>query len=60
MPCPHTKTVLAKILMNCLSQYNIANKISYMVVDNCSTNYAMMGILGDDFEPKSFILGGAF
>ena len=41
------------------SQCSIANKISSVVVDNCSTNDAMMGILGYEFEPKSLI-GGAF
>ena len=60
VPCPHTKTILVKILMDCLSQYSIANKISSVVVDNYSTNDAMMGILGDDFEPKSLLLGGGF
>lgn len=59
MPCLHTKGVLAKILMDCVSQYSLANKISSVVVDNCTTNYATMRVLLDEFEPRSLILGGA-
>ena len=59
MPCPHTNGVLAKILMDCVSQYVLANKISSVVVDSCTTNDAMMHVLLDEFEPRSPILGGA-
>jgi len=57
--CSHIKTILAKILMNCLSNYEMVNKISSGVVDNCTTNDAMMGILVDIFGPKSLVLLGA-
>jgi len=59
VPCPHTKGILAKILMDCVSQYGLANKISLVVVDNCTTNDAMMRVLLDELEPRSLILGGA-
>lgn len=60
VPCPHSKGVLAKVLMDSLSQYSLENKISSVVVDNCSTNDAMMRILLDKFEKSSLLLGGKF
>lgn len=60
VPCPHTKGVLAKILMDCLSQYSLENKISSVVVDNCSTNDAMMNIVLENLESSFLVLGGDF
>ena len=58
MPSPHTKGVIAKILMDCLSQYALENKISSIVVDNCTTNDAMITLLMDKLESRSLVLGG--
>lgn len=60
VPCPHTKGIIAKVLMDCLSQYSLENKISSVVVDNCSTNDAMMKILLEKFESSALMLGGDF
>lgn len=60
MPCPHTREVLAKVLMDTLYDYRLENKISAIVVDNCSTNDAMMDILVAKFDSSSLLLGGNF
>ncbi|KAK9750191.1 hypothetical protein RND81_02G179500 [Saponaria officinalis] len=60
VPCPHTKGVIAKVLMDCLSQYCLESKISSVVVDNCTTNDAMMKVLLKNFEKKSLMLKGSF
>ena len=46
--------------MDCLSQFSLESKISSVVVDNCTTNEAMMKVLLDKFEKNSLILGGYF
>ena len=46
--------------MDCLSQFSLESKISSVVVDNCSTNDAIMKVLLDKFEKKSLILGENF
>ena len=60
MPCPHTKDTLAQVLLDTLNMYNIAEKISSLVVDNCSTNDAMMDLLKERFNEDSLILKGKF
>ncbi|KAK9706312.1 hypothetical protein RND81_07G116000 [Saponaria officinalis] len=60
VPCPNTKGVIAKILMDCLSQYSLEGKISSVVVDNCTTNDAMIKILLKNFDKKCLILKGSF
>ncbi|KAK9749306.1 hypothetical protein RND81_02G116700 [Saponaria officinalis] len=60
VPCPHIKSVIAKILMDCLSQYSLEGKISSVVVDNCTTNDAMIKILLKKFDKKCLILKGSF
>ncbi|KAK9750611.1 hypothetical protein RND81_02G208000 [Saponaria officinalis] len=60
VPCPHTKGVLAKVLMDCLSQYCLESKISSVVVDNCTANDAMIKILLKNFEKKCLMLKGSF
>ncbi|XP_057520741.1 zinc finger BED domain-containing protein RICESLEEPER 2-like [Amaranthus tricolor] len=56
VPCPHTGGVIAKVMMDCLSQYCLENKISAVVVDNATTNDAMMKILMNKFEKRSLML----
>ncbi|XP_057518498.1 zinc finger BED domain-containing protein RICESLEEPER 2-like [Amaranthus tricolor] len=58
VPCPHIEGVIVKVLMDCLSQYCLENKISTVVVDNATTNDAMMKILMDKFEKRSLMLKG--
>ncbi|XP_057543829.1 zinc finger BED domain-containing protein RICESLEEPER 2-like [Amaranthus tricolor] len=58
MTCPYTRGVIAKVMMDCLSQYCLENKIFVIVVDNATTNDAMMKILMDKFEKRSLMLEG--
>ncbi|XP_057789893.1 zinc finger BED domain-containing protein RICESLEEPER 2-like [Salvia miltiorrhiza] len=60
VPSPHTAPILAKILMDCLSHYSLDNKISSVVLDNATTNDAMMSILKDNLESNFLMLGGEF
>lgn len=61
VPHPHTSDVLETVLIDrCLFEYNLENKISSIVVDNCTTNDSMMDILLGMSENNSLILGGKF
>ena len=61
VPHPHTSDVLASILMDqCLFLYNLENKISSIVVDNCTTNDSMMDILLGKFDSSSLMLCNKF
>ncbi|KMS96889.1 hypothetical protein BVRB_7g180720 [Beta vulgaris subsp. vulgaris] len=60
VPSPHTNGVIAKILMETLSQYSLENKISSVVVDNCSTNDAMINVLLEKLESNCLVLNGEF
>jgi len=61
VPHPHTSDVLANILLDqCVFQYNLENKISSVVVDNCTTNDSMMDILLGKFENYYLVLSGKF
>ena len=57
----HISDVLANILMDqCVFQYNLENKDSFVVMDNCTTNDSMMHILLEKFETSSLMLGGKY
>ena len=61
MPHPYTSDALANVLMDqCLFQYNLETKISSIVMDNCTTNDLMMGMLLGKFDSSSLILDGKF
>lgn len=60
VPSPQTTLVLAKILMECLSHYSLENKISSVVLDDATTDDAMMSILMENLEPNLLMLGGGF
>ena len=56
----YNKGVLAKILLECFSLFTLENKISSIVVDNATTNDAMMNVLMDKLESSSLMLSGDF
>ncbi|KAE8702437.1 hypothetical protein F3Y22_tig00110482pilonHSYRG00041 [Hibiscus syriacus] len=56
VPCPHIDNMLAQVLVDTLNMYNITEKVSSMVLDNCSTNDAMIDVLQEKFDPDSFLL----
>ncbi|GKB40343.1 zinc finger BED domain-containing protein RICESLEEPER 2-like protein [Tanacetum coccineum] len=58
VPCPHTADVLANVLYESLCDWNIDRKISTVIVDNCTTNDAMIRDLFDKLPLSSLILGG--
>uniref|UniRef100_A0A803M5D5 BED-type domain-containing protein n=1 Tax=Chenopodium quinoa TaxID=63459 RepID=A0A803M5D5_CHEQI len=60
VPCPHTKDTLAQVLLDTLNMYNIAEKVSSIVVDNCTTNDAMLDVLSPRFNEQSLMLKGKF
>ena len=57
MPSPHDKYSLSKILLECLSDWNIDLKLS-VTIDNASNNDGMMKLVSDKFQASSVILGG--
>ncbi|XP_065634594.1 zinc finger BED domain-containing protein RICESLEEPER 3-like [Quercus suber] len=58
MPSPHDKYSLSKILLECLSDWNIDLKLSAIIVDNASNNDGMMKLVSDKLQASSLILGG--
>uniref|UniRef100_A0A803LF35 HAT C-terminal dimerisation domain-containing protein n=1 Tax=Chenopodium quinoa TaxID=63459 RepID=A0A803LF35_CHEQI len=60
VPCPHTKDTLAQVLLDTLNMYNIAEKVSSIVVDKCTTNDAMLDVLSPRFNEQSLMLKGKF
>ncbi|KAK4589560.1 hypothetical protein RGQ29_020214 [Quercus rubra] len=58
MPSPHDKYSLSKILLECLSDWNIDLKLSAITVDNASNNDGMMKLVLDKLQASSLILGG--
>ena len=45
VPAPHTKYVLSDILLSSLMDWNVDRKIFTNILDNCSTNDAMITCL---------------
>jgi len=58
VPAPHTSQVLAKLLVECLMDWNLDRKVSTLTVDNCTTNDAMIDCILDKILGRSLILGG--
>ena len=55
---PHTKDVIAEVLVNCFLEWNINRKSSTITVDNCSTNDVMIRLLLNKLDTSSLMLGG--
>ena len=60
MPCQHRKEILAQVLMDTLNMFNKTEKIAFVVVDNCTTNDAMIDILQERLDSQSLLLHGVF
>jgi len=58
VPCPHTSENLAKVLYDCLLDWNLDRKLSTLTVDNCTTNDAIINILLDKLPLGSLVMGG--
>ena len=54
VPCPHTKEVLCEFLMD----WNVDTKLSTIILDNCSTNDAMIPFVLEKLQPNSLLLSG--
>ena len=57
IPSPHTKEVISTILLECLLEWNVDKKLSTVILDNCTTNDAMMRILLEKLQVSSLVLG---
>nr|XP_023876444.1 zinc finger BED domain-containing protein RICESLEEPER 2-like [Quercus suber] len=58
VPSPHTKDVLAEVLVDCFLEWNIDRKLSTITVDNCTINDAMIRLLLNKLDTSSLMLGG--
>ena len=58
VPHPHNAATLSDALGECLMDWNIDNKISTVIVDNCATNDAMIPLLKDKLYSSYFLSGG--
>ncbi|TXG53251.1 hypothetical protein EZV62_022420 [Acer yangbiense] len=56
--CSHTSEMLANVMMNCLLEWNIEQKVSALTVDNCSTINAMIPIILEKLSSDSLLLSG--
>uniref|UniRef100_A0A803N0V9 HAT C-terminal dimerisation domain-containing protein n=1 Tax=Chenopodium quinoa TaxID=63459 RepID=A0A803N0V9_CHEQI len=56
VPAPHTAEVLADALKESIHSWNLDLRLSSIIVDNCSTNDAMMEILKGVFPYSSLLL----
>ncbi|KAF7130778.1 hypothetical protein RHSIM_Rhsim10G0144300 [Rhododendron simsii] len=59
VPCPHTAEALCQVLMDTFLEWNIDRKLYTLIIDNCTTNDAMIDLLlekfgGDHIRCKSF------
>ena len=59
VPSPHTKDVLVEVLLDCFLEWKIDRKLSTIIVDNCSTNDAMIRLLLNKLDTSSLMLGGS-
>ena len=59
VPSPHTKEVISTVLLECLLEWNVNRKLSTVIVDNCTTNDAMIRILLEKLQVSSLVLGGS-
>lgn len=53
-------TCLLEVLVDTLNVYNIAEKISFVVLDNCTTNDALIDVLQEKFDYDSLLCCGEF
>jgi len=60
VPCPHTKETIVKVLLECLVDFNLDEKISTVTVDNCTTNNGIVKGLLEKLDPAMLILDGKF
>ncbi|KAH9686208.1 BED-type domain-containing protein [Citrus sinensis] len=58
VPSPHTAEALFNELAKCLLDWNVDRRLSTIIIDNCSTNDAMILLLLAKFPPGSFLLNG--
>ena len=59
VPSPHTKDVLANVLVDCFLEWNIDRKLSTITVNNCSTNDFMIRLLLNKIDTSSLMLSGS-
>ncbi|KAL1300658.1 hypothetical protein AAHE18_18G197700 [Arachis hypogaea] len=58
VPCPHTSEVLTQTLMKILLEWNVDRKLSTVILDNYSTNDAMIDELLGRLDSSFLMLGG--
>ena len=56
---PHTKDVLADVLVDCFLEWNIDRKLSTITVDNCSTKDFMIRHLLNKLDISFLMLSGS-
>ena len=59
MPSPHTKEMLSDVLLQTSLEWNIDWKLSTMIVDNCSTNDAVINIILDKLLRSTLVMRGS-
>ena len=52
MLAPHTAKILSDILIECMLDWNLDRKLSTLIIDNCTTNDAMIERILDKISPR--------
>ena len=60
VPCPQTIDAISEALMECFSEWNLGRKLSFLTVDNCSSNDYIIAILKDRLDIRALPLQGKF
>ncbi|CAN1156042.1 Putative AC transposase [Linum perenne] len=60
VPAPHTSERLASVLVKCMLEWNVDNKVSTITLDNCSTNDAMLEKVKMSLGVSNLMGEGAF
>ncbi|KAI3448823.1 hypothetical protein Pfo_005488 [Paulownia fortunei] len=58
VPSPHTAEVQSDLLVESFMDWNINYKVSTIMVDNCTTNDAMLHLLLDKLSKRDMLLNG--
>ncbi|KAH7688789.1 Tam3-transposase (Ac family) protein [Dioscorea alata] len=60
VPCPHTSSIFCEVLVNCLMDWNLDNKLSTLTLDNCSTNDLLVSLIVNKLSSSNLWMDGKF
>ncbi|KAJ1383948.1 Ribonuclease H-like superfamily [Sesbania bispinosa] len=58
MPIPHSEDAFSDVIVQCLMDWNLNQKLSTLTVDNCGTSGDIFECVLNKISPRSLVLGG--